>query len=107
MNVVVLDENITIIYWYTYHPDGTPMFLITVGENRDNLTTGTTYYNTGMKFGEFNPHDVQESVWGTSTLTFSDCNTSSLEYSSEDPAYGSGTIQMERAGSASGLICSD
>jgi len=107
LNVVTFDENYTLIYWYVYHIDGTPMFLLTVGQNQGNSTTGITYYNTGMKFGEFNPDDRVETVWGTSTLTFSDCNTASLEYSSNDPAYGSGTIPMTRVLSVTGLKCSD
>ena len=107
LSVAVLDENRTLIFWYVYHTDGTPMFLITVGENQGNSTTGTTYYNTGMKFGEFNPDDRQQTVWGTSTVTFSDCNTATLEYSSNDPAYGSGSIPMVRLAFVSGLKCSD
>ncbi|MBT8075397.1 MAG: hypothetical protein KJN61_02920, partial [Gammaproteobacteria bacterium] len=34
LNIAVLDENTTIVYWYVYHIDGTPMFLITVGQNQ-------------------------------------------------------------------------
>ncbi len=107
LNVVTFDENTTIVYWYTYHTDGTPMFLITVGQNNGNRTTGTTYYNTGMVFGDFNPNDIQESVWGTSTVTFNDCNSASLSYSSNEPGYGNGTIPMQRLASVTGLKCSD
>jgi hypothetical protein len=107
LNVVVMDENTTIVYWYVYHTDGTPMFLITVGQNIGNRVTGPTYYNTGMKFGDFNPNDVTETVWGTSTVTFNSCNSASLSYSSNEPGYGSGTIPMERLASVAGLKCSD
>ena len=78
LNVVILDESSTLIYWYVYHTDGTPMFLVTVGQNQGNRTTGTTYYHTGMKFGEFDPNDVNETVWGTSTVTFNSCNSATL-----------------------------
>jgi hypothetical protein len=107
LNIVTLDENTTLIYWYTYRPDGTSMFLITVGQNEGDRTTGNTYLTSGMKFGEFDPNDLQEEVWGTTTVTFSDCNTASLRYSSSDPSYGSGTIPMQRLASVSGLKCSD
>ena len=107
LNIAVLDENTTIVYWYVYHTDGTPMFLITVGQNQDNNVFGTTYYNTGMKFGEFNTLDIQETEWGSTTLTFSDCDTASLQYAANDPAYGSGTIPMQRLGSVAGLKCTD
>lgn len=107
LNVVVMDENTTIVYWYVYHTDGTPMFLITVGQNQGNQVTGPTYYNTGMKFGEFNPNDIQETVWGTSTVTFNDCNNALLQYSFDDPAYGSGTIAMQRIASVARSKCTD
>jgi len=107
LNVATLNEDLTLVYWYVYHTDGTPMFLITVGTNDGNRTSGTTYYHTGMKFGDFNPDDVQQTVWGTSTVTFTDCNTATLEYSSDDPAYGSGSIPMTRLTFVSGLKCSD
>lgn len=107
LNVHVLNENSTLIYWYVYHTDGTPMFLITVGENDGNSTTGTTYYHTGMKFGEFDPNDIQQTVWGTSTVTFHDCNNATLEYSADDFAYGSGSISMTKLADVSGLECSD
>jgi len=84
LNVATLDENLTLVYWYVYHTDGTPMFLITVGTNDGNRTSGTTYYHTGMRFGDFNPDDVQQEVWGTSTVTFTDCYTATLEYSAND-----------------------
>lgn len=107
LNVAVLDENITIVYWYVYHVDGTPMFLITVGQNLGDRITGVTYYNTGMQFGDFNPADIQETEWGTSTLIFNDCHSASLQYSANDPAYGSGTIPMQRLASVARLKCSD
>ena len=107
LNVEVLDENRTLIYWYAYHKDGTPMFLITIANNDGDNASGTTYYSTGMKFGEFNPDDYERSVWGTSSVTFNDCNSATLEYSSNDPSYGSGSIPMVRLTFVSGIKCSD
>jgi hypothetical protein len=107
LNIAVLDENITIVYWYVYHTDGTPMFLITVGQNTDNLTSGITYYNTGMKFGEFNKDDIKETEWGTSSVTFHDCNNATLQYASDVEGYGSGSIAMQRLASVAGQKCSD
>lgn len=107
LNIAVLDENTTVVYWYVYHTDGTPMFLITVGQNDGNKISGTTYYNTGMKFGEFNKDDIVETVWGSATLTFSDCNTVTLQYAADDPTYGSGSIPMQRLASVAGQKCTD
>ena len=107
LNVIVLNGNRTIIYWYVYHTDGTPMFLTIDGTNDGNSTTGTAYYSAGMKFGEFNPNDHELTVWGMSTVTFHDCNNLTFEYSSDDPAYGSGSIPMTKLANVSGLECSN
>ncbi len=107
LNVEVLDETRTVVYWYTYHTDGTPMFLYMDGTNDGNSITGRTYYSTGMKFGEFNTEDWELTVWGTTTVTFHDCDNATIEYSGDDPAYGSGTIPMIRLTSVSDLPCAD
>jgi hypothetical protein len=106
LNVAILDRDSTLFYWYTYHTDGTPMFLVTIGTNDGSRTSGTTYYNTGMKFGDFDPNDVSQTVWGTSAITFDDCNNATFEYSADDPAYGSGSMPMVRLASVSGVKCS-
>ena len=107
LSVAILDTDRTLIYWYVYTPDGTPTFLLTVGQNQGDSTTGDTYIQTGMKFGEFNPNDHELTMWGTSTVTFHDCNNLTLEYSLDDPAYGSGVIPMTKLVGLSGLECSD
>jgi hypothetical protein len=107
LNVATLNEDLTLVYWYVYHTDGTPMFLITVGTNQGDSTSGTTYYNTGMKFGAFDPDDREQTIWGSSTVTFHDCYSATLEYTSDDPAYGSGSIPMQRLTFVSGIKCSE
>jgi immune inhibitor A len=107
LNIEVINESITVFYWYVYHLDGTPMFLVTVGTNKGGQTEGTTYYNTGMRFGEFNTADFSQTVWGWSRITFHDCNNLTLEYAADDPSYGSGSIPMQRLTSIAGLSCSD
>jgi len=107
INVEVLNDNKTVVYWYVYHTDGTPMFLTTVGTNTGDTTAGTTKYHTGMQFGSFNPIDRQQIPWGTASVTFHDCTNATLQYQADDPAYGGGTIPMERLTFVHGLKCSD
>jgi hypothetical protein len=107
INVEVLNDSDTLVYWYVYHPDGTPMFLSTVGTNTGDTTTGTALYHTGMLFGDFNPNDHQEPPWGTASVIFHDCNNATLEYQADNPAYGNGAIPMKRLTSVYGLKCSD
>jgi hypothetical protein len=110
-NIQVLPGGITIVYWYVYHPDGTPTFLIGVGTNDGKITSGSVYYNTGMKFGEFNPADVTETEWGSFTLTFEACDSAIFEYVSvlqhEGVPYGAGTIPISKYIGIEGMPCSD
>lgn len=105
--VEVLENDLTLIYWYVYQLDGSPMFLITVGNNAGNTTTGVTYFYSGMKFGDFNPVDNTREVWGTTSVRFDKCDTASLTYTANDPAYGTGQIAMQRLTSIAGSACTE
>ncbi len=64
-----------VLYWYVYHPDGTPTFIIAIGDNIGNTVRADAYYNTGMKFGEFAAvsFDAMAAIgtWAVSGKTFS------------------------------------
>lgn len=109
-SVEVISEDQTLIYWYVYHPDGTPTFLIAVGTNKNNVIQANAYYNSGMKFGEFNPADITEVPWGTLKLTVHSCNSATLEYNSQlehnGVPYGSGSIPLSRLFSIDEMQCS-
>lgn len=68
-SVEVLSSNRTLIYWYVYHPDGTPTFIIADGINTGNRVTAQAYYNTGMIFGEFDPADRVQTPWGSGSIS--------------------------------------
>jgi hypothetical protein len=109
INIEVINEKKMVVYWYAYHTDGTPMWLVTIArwEPGSNVATGATYYNTGMTWGEFDPNDRAQTPWGTSTITFHNCNSATLQYEADEPSYGSGTIPMERLTFVAGVKCSD
>jgi hypothetical protein len=109
-SVEVLSPSRTLFYWYSYHPDGTPMFIVADGTNSGNRVTATAYYNTGMRFGEFNPADRMQTQWGTITLTFHSCNSATLQYNSNimhhGTAYGSGSLSLVRLANIDKMQCS-
>jgi len=110
-SIEVISDEQTVIYWYVYHPDGTPTFLIAVGTNKNNVVQANVFYNTGMKFGDFDPKDVAEIPWGTIELTFHSCNSATLEYSSDldfnGEPWGSGSIPLTRLLTIDEMQCSD
>jgi len=111
LSVEVISDTQTVIYWFVYHPDGTPTFLIAVGTNKNNRVEADVFYNSGMKFGDFDPKDITEVPWGTIVLTFHSCNSATLEYDSplehNGVAYGSGSIELTKLLTISELQCSD
>lgn len=110
-SIEVISDEQTVIYWYVYHPDGTPTFLIAVGTNQNNIVRADVFYNTGMKFGDFDPKDVTEIPWGTIELTFHSCNSATLEYDSDleykGVPYGSGSIPLTRLLTIDEMQCSN
>jgi hypothetical protein len=105
--VEVLDSETTVIYWFVYDTEGNPIFLLTDATNNGSIASGTTYYYSGMKFGEFNPDDNNQQVWGQASLTIHTCSSATWEYSSTDPAFGSGSIHMEKLAEVEGVKCVD
>jgi hypothetical protein len=109
LSVEVLPDDRAVLYWYVYHPDGTPTFIVAIGNNSGNRITADAYYNSGMKFGEFDPADRTQIPWGTITLTFHSCTSATLQYNStidhNGVPYGSGSIALSRLASIEGLQC--
>jgi hypothetical protein len=80
ISVEILDEERTIIFWYTYDLDGKPFWLVAQGVNNKVLMTGmlipyirveaTAYYHEGMIYGEFDPATKNQQEWGTIVLDF-------------------------------------
>jgi len=93
-------DGLVVIYWYTYHPDGTPMFILAVGQAAGMSVTATAYYNTGMRFGVFDPSERVESEWGMITITFHNCNSATVEYESTfthgGQPFGSGSFPIQK-----------
>ncbi len=49
--------------------------------------------------------DVIRNAWGTVTIDFSDCNLGTMQYSSNDANYGSGSLELTRLTGTDGLSC--
>jgi hypothetical protein len=110
-SVEIIDENTAVFYWFVYNPDGTPTFLIAVGEIKGDTIEATAYYNSGMRWGVFDPAELTEIVWGTITIKFSDCGNATLSYESshglEGIPSGAGTIELTRLLLIDQMQCND
>jgi len=108
-SVEVLPDGRAVIYWYVYNPDGTPTFLVALGDIDGDTIHADVYHHTGMPFGSFDNSALVQTHWGTLNFTISDCNTATLSYAStmsiEGQPFGNGTIDLERLSSVAGLKC--
>jgi hypothetical protein len=104
-------NGLVVIYWYVYHPDGTPMFILAVGQASGMSVTATAYYNTGMRFGVFDPSERMESEWGSITITFHNCNSATVEYDSDfvhgGQPFGSGSFPIQKLVTIDQLECQE
>lgn len=98
-----------VVYWYTYHPDGTPTFILAVGQAQGDTVVADAWYNTGMRFGVFDPAERTESPWGTIKITFHSCSSATVEYASsfqhDGVAFGSGSFPIQRLVTIDQLQC--
>jgi hypothetical protein len=108
-SVEVLPDGRAVIYWYVYNPDGTPTFLVALGAIDGDSVHADVYHQTGMKFGEFDNTNLEQTHWGTLDFTVRDCDNATLNYSSTmshgGTPFGTGTIQLTRLASVAGLKC--
>jgi hypothetical protein len=110
-SVEVMDDGRSLIYWYVYNPDGSPLFLVGIGRNQGNRIVADAYVQWGMKFGEFDPSTLEKMRWGEMTMTFHNCDNATISYDSnvtyDEEPFGSGSISLKRLASVDGLKCSD
>ena len=105
----VLHDERLVIYWFSYHPDGTPMWLLSVADIKGDTAIGDAFYYSGMPFGTFDPVLLQRKHWGTLSVRFQDCYSARLSYDSElvhgDQPFGSGQIDLTRLTFIDGMHC--
>ncbi len=111
LSVEVLSPERTIFYWYVYNPDGTPTFLVADGENRGDTIFATLYHHTGMRWGEFDPNDDEQMVWGEATLQFINCGAALFAYeathSQQDIPFGEGQTELTKLVGIDHLPCAE
>lgn len=100
-----------LVYWFTYTPEGDPLFLAGAGPIDGNTAELTLGHSSGMRFGSFSPTPPPDSEpWGTINLRFSDCSSGSVSYDSdfvsdEGEPYGEGSFPIRRLADIRDGLC--
>lgn len=105
------DGNRAIVtYWYTYRPDGSPLWLSGVGrpgggDIRIELFLGG---GGGAQFPfDFTPEEVTQTRWGSATLRFTSDDTATVTYTPVLPGYTAGSANLVRLTELAGRRCVD
>jgi hypothetical protein len=95
------------VAWYSYDLDGHQAWVVGVGElDNQQLHFEELIITQGTRFGDqFSADDVERVIWGEMSVTFTDCNQATLDYSSVLPGYGSGSMNPVRLSRLDGLAC--
>lgn len=109
LKIEVVSDKKLVIYWYTYHPDGTPMWIISESVIDGDTATGDAFYYSGMRFGAFDPATLTWQRWGTLSIRFLGCFNARLSYASDlshaGVPFGASEIELERLSVLKGQQC--
>lgn len=109
--VTAIDADTASVAWYTYNKNGQPIWISALlDETSPGVLSGNAQYIDGIKFGEFTSGNRQIRPWGTLKLTFTDCETGSVDYNGtltlpDGGTFGSGTLPLKKLAGVSGLAC--
>ena len=102
-----LNETTALMFWFSYDDQGNQAWMIAVGTiNGNEIQFDEVLLPIGAEFGpDFDPKSVDRTSWGEATMTFHDCNSATVIYSSNDDRFGSGEQQAVRLSSIDELEC--
>lgn len=88
----IISETLALMTWFTFDDQGNQAWVQGVGTIDENeIQFDQLLLPTGAEFGpSFDPDLVDRTLWGTGTMTFHDCNSATVSYSSSDDRFGSG-----------------
>lgn len=97
-----------VAYWYTYRPDGSPLWLSGVGTAADGVVRVDLYEGggSGAQFPfNFVADAVTQTRWGSATLRFTSNNTLDVSYAPAVSGYAAGSASLVRLTELAGRAC--
>jgi len=93
-------------WWFAFDPSGNPAWFGGVGPVVEGTAVVPAAITTGGRWiPNFDPTKIVNTLWGTLTFTFSDCNHGRVEFDSSIAGYGSGHMDLTRLTLPAGLSC--
>jgi plastocyanin len=102
-------NNTLVAIWFVYPPNGGGQNWIYAqgpfDPSQSTVTIPAELLN-GPKFPPlYNSADLVQTLWGTLTFSFTDCDHGTASWNSTVPGYGSGSIPIQRLSSIQGTTC--
>ncbi|MCK7592924.1 hypothetical protein [Pseudomarimonas salicorniae] len=91
-----IDTERALLFWHVFDPEGRPLTLYIEAALEGDRLVGTALAPMGMRFGSFDPDELELPVWGEVSLEILDCNQAVLRYDSVEAGYGQGEIPLTR-----------
>jgi hypothetical protein len=102
----VLPDHRLLAWWFTFTPGGEQAWFGNVGTiDGDRATVPAVRTLGGRWIPNFDPAAITQPAWGTLTFSFTDCDHGRVDFSSVDPAFGTGHMDLSRLTHPEGLAC--
>ncbi len=105
--ISVLSESRMVVFWFTYDPDGRPLWLLGDGSyDGARAELDVLFDPDGPVFGPgFDPDLFQAQPWGRFVIEFSSCSEGVFQWNSDLPEYASGQQLISRLSGTLDLPC--
>ncbi len=80
--IQILNDNVAVMYWFTYDTEGAQNWYVAVGDIRGNRIVFPELYRvTGGEFGpDFDPDTVTREIVGSASFIWSSCDKGEISY---------------------------
>lgn len=105
LSVEVLPDNRVVAMWWTYDPDGNPLWLVGSGFVKRGSVRMPAHQSSGMAlpFLDDSLRDTQR--WGALDLEFKNCRSLTLRWQADRPGFADGSADLQRLTFNDGLHC--
>jgi len=105
LSIKIIAPDRALVFWYAYDLEGNPFNLYIDGRVEGRRIEATALAPRGMRFGSFDPDELQMPAWGGISIELDDCYRGRLSWDADDPAFGSGSIDIVRLVGIDGQEC--
>lgn len=105
LSVEVLPDDRVAAIWWTYGPEGEPLWLVGSGPVHGGKAWFPVYWTRGMSLPDLDPAERITSTRGTLVLDFQSCHELRLRWIIREPGFDDGEALLQRLTFNEGLEC--